>query len=1145
MEVTNMPVFTIGGFTNGMNYAIDASAGTGKTYNIVQIVDKLLQKDKDLSLEQILIVTYTEKAAGELKDRIRAKIKGVDTDNAPISTFHSFCKSTIEEFPFAVNKPSNLSLIDDSKIEEFAKRYIREGNICKDIAAVLPFLKKQAEKENKKTIFNEDTLIKKLTRSCAKYYLDEKGNEDNAIITLEPYKHFEYLTFKSIDDAIAFDPAIGVNLQILKDSDNDKCKQLAGILESNCNTFNYNGNTFRRAATWIAKQNEKDAFLFFADLKDELADYQNAYNSLTAKYLKDFYMKWWNERIKNNYQTFDDMINTVRESVLMPNSVLLKQLKKKYKYAIIDEFQDTNQKQFDIFSKIFLTDDKHNIIVVGDPKQSIYSFQGADVFVYEKAINDIESNSLVTGTKNSLEKNFRSTKAMVSSCNKMFNHDDWFENFKPSTYLSIKDNKDSSEFDVLYKGQPTKAFWISDNDNITDHEYARLVAQQIIECCKKDKNGNTHLTIKDKSSNEFRNVSFKDFTVLARSRSEMGPIEKALGKAGIPYIRYKDNGLFKDSECAHWIALLQAINEPDFTGSRRNVFKKALFTDFFNHSLEEINKKKYNSDKTREVELLREWRSIINKGQYDIFIERILIDSGLVDRMTNLNDIQKLNKYRQIGDYCSDYLVKTHSLNDLINNLTYLSNGGSSDDEEGAVVQKGTDFDCVQIMTIHASKGLQFPVVISVIGFKGYNNNVENYIYHDVNNNNRQILTFNSSDQSNIERKNEMLRLLYVAYTRAQYIMLLPRYELGSRSVELQTMIKGLTQRYIDDGNEYLPIKISNTTYAQMSKEVKSMLPSATSTLAEKEQQDKVNEELIETKKDKQSYKRSYSNLSHPKKVEPEDEYDEEDNVLDLEGTQNEGLSDFDKNSVQIPIQYDEDKKQRETPTVLPKGSDIGSALHEIFEKTDFTNYSEESINDLTIQRFEHYLLPINNESKKEVFEIVDNVLQANLPIIKGSEQVEGSFKLNELKNKDKKPEIEFNTNVLKGHLNNYFNGFIDLLFKRAEIYSVLDWKSDSLNDRDFESYASLESLKEHTDNAYSIQRVLYCYFLIEWLTQKYGKDREKIFNDHFGGIYYVYLRGCVKDTSNGIYAQTWKSYADLKEAFDNIIKTCVLGGKK
>ena len=109
--------------------------------------------------------------------------------------------------------------------------------------------------------------------------------------------------------------------------------------------------------------------------------------------------------------------------------------------------------------------------------------------------------------------------------------------------------------------------------------------------------------------------------------------------------------------------------------------------------------------------------------------------------------------------------------------------------------------------------------------------------------------------------------------------------------------------------------------------------------------------------------------------------------------------------------------------------------------------------------------------------------------------------------------------------------------------YSVLDWKSDSLNDSDLISYSDSKSLKKHTDNHYSIQRVLYSYCLIKWLNKMYNEaSLEETFNKHFGGVYYVYIRGCNKDTGNGIYAQTWASFADLKKAYQEIIKAEIGG---
>ena len=132
------------------NMFIAASAGTGKTYTIQQIVAKLVQKN--VSLEELLIVTYTEKAAGELRDRIREKLQDVIStrklhpdgqsisdeemeqfrqqfemvDVAPIYTIHSFCQKTLDEFAFVAQKPSSLELVDDKSVGTFIEKWIRD-----------------------------------------------------------------------------------------------------------------------------------------------------------------------------------------------------------------------------------------------------------------------------------------------------------------------------------------------------------------------------------------------------------------------------------------------------------------------------------------------------------------------------------------------------------------------------------------------------------------------------------------------------------------------------------------------------------------------------------------------------------------------------------------------------------------------------------------------------------------------------------------------------------------------------------------------------------------------------------------------------------------------------------------------------------
>ena len=145
---------------------------------------------------------------------------------------------------------------------------------------------------------------------------------------------------------------------------------------------------------------------------------------------------------------------------------------------------------------------------------------------------------------------------------------------------------------------------------------------------------------------------------------------------------------------------------------------------------------------------------------------------------------------------------------------------------------------------------------------------------------------------------------------------------------------------------------------------------------------------------------------------------------------------------------------------------------------------------------------------------------------------------LSEISNNCKKTEVEFSYNLLNEKLKNYCNGFIDLLFKNGEYYSIVDWKSDGLSD-DFISFSSQKDLQEHVSDCYSIQRVIYSYSLIQWLKCYYKNEtEEELFKNHFGGIYYIFVRGCNEGTGNGVYCQTWNNYKELENSFNEIINS-------
>lgn len=1202
----------------GQSIYIKASAGTGKTYNIQKIVRQLLERKDVPQLEKILIVTFTEKAAGELRDRIRKELAGfdVDVDNAPIYTIHSFCQQTLEEFAFTAKKPASLELIDEGEISDFIDRTIRDGlendeNFRTELIALFE------NAENKDSFI--ESLKKNLKQAVGRYYPDEKIVElekekqetkfNGGEITIDEYKI--YSSFDLLIETQEFKDNLAKLEKLAQQNkerferesvglDDKKKEKLEEQLLKLPNFYKdlkshlvnkeikFDGQKFKS----FKNEEEQKLFRFFYDLKNIKSLFKIFTANFYQMHLPNLYQAWQLEKSQNKQQSFNDMIRNVREAVCEDGSALKKELQKKYDLAIIDEFQDTNQQQWDIFREVFLNE-THSLIVVGDPKQSIYAFQGADVNVYENAIRQI-------GNGYKLSHNYRSTDQMIEACNELFEQDF----FKDSDITFFKSEPPEAPEDktlnATFDGKEIKPLWICNSEKVEKNEneppkkiecpvsaedFAKLAVEKIVDCCTYNKNGKTRLQVYDKKKKAYRNVSFKDFAVLAKTSSEMEEIENAMKRSGIPFLRYKDKNLFRGIEFKHWISLINAIASPDFTGHNRAFLSEALFTRFFDIPIESVKDEKYDSPTCEERKSIIEWQNLAEKRKWARLLESIFEKTQIEKRLSGLDNLQSLSKFRQIGEYIVDYLYKNDSsLEGVSRQLSRLAARTEGADDEGSLVARGTDFDCVQMMTIHASKGLEFPVVIAAGGFKQRNNQIPQvYLYHEEKKDDEgnvekyAKLTFSESGKEKMKKEEEIewQRLFYVAYTRASSLMILPNYEKSKSGNKKNDNV--FTKTVTASLSAFMKSEDENTKNPEnpdYQKHYEKFI------ITEKEQNDfnfckKLNEkvqEILKHKKEEESdgsteesqqkefeklsdvkkrllRKNSYSSIGHKKialneyvsdSYKPEEEDDDDENL--------EEISEF----------SDSDYLKG-----YPRGSKLGLALHSIFEKIDFetarpivlsssckriSDYEElctdSDVKALIEDCFSEQGLKIDEEDsknwRKNTAQIVWNTLSARFKEF-GENESRNSFSLREIPLKDRTSEAEFNfipEEVSSApEIRNYFNGFIDLLFVRnvdgKEVYSLLDWKSDTLAD-----YSETETAN-HSIEKYSVQMVLYSYCLVKWLKTfpKYScMDENEIYKNHFGGMYYVYLRGTKDGTANGIFAQRWDSWSRLNKIFDDEI---------
>lgn len=1239
----SLEVFDINKFTQNQNMFIEASAGTGKTYTIQNIVSKLLSsganQNEQIKLSNILIVTYTEKAVGELRSRIRSKIeseiedkeKSVEdkqvfinilrqVDEAPIFTIHSFCQRTLKEFAYEANIPFFMNMATESDVENFVDKYIRDELpyddnfklIVKNDFATLDSIRQKLI--SALSLYNDDDNILKLEKNS---FIIAKLSEDEIL---------KFATYTDFNDLCKI-KTIFEKVKLLKERSTQNftkqktCKDFLDSLEEKINTtgkINFDGRSFQEKR--IVDEDLKSTFNFFYDLKNNDVE-KNARNyfeyKLYFEQIPIIYKKWQEYKRENKLQTFNDMLVDVRNAVYKnENSILLERLRNIYKYAIIDEFQDTNQMQWDIFKKMFFDSNKNNIIVVGDPKQSIYSFQGADLTVYKNAVNTILTN----GKGYKLDTNYRSTNEMINACNSIFpqfeaskidldqsdSNDEEVEKLVGSksfsfTQSNVPKDESSQKRSAMFKGQKLKPIWLS--TQMSAQDFAKLAVQKIIECCAIDSSSDeckTSLQVFDKNdSSKLRNVKFSDFAILARTRAEMEFVEYEMKKSGIPFLRYKDSNLFTSREAYQWLAVFKSIAAQDFAAYNRQILSSVLATDFFHYHWKLVADEKFENTKEEPLLIILEWQKIAKQRKWALLQERIYSDSKIEEYLSSPTQLQELAKFRQIGTYAFNFLYEQNaSIEDLIQNLEHRAMNIESDENNSGddLIARASDFDVVQVMTIHASKGLEFPVVISVAGSKEYNQKqVGPFLFHDVEDEQKTCLGFSEAAKKakmNEDIGEEWFRLFYVAYTRASSLMILPYFEKfdGGKDKFYKTFKMIFSQLTDSSKNEFVEkIELKNISSEELSKIVELILQKNNTQVIESQNEQEIQKQkivdLANSIDDSIIKIHSYSSLSTKSKIlEEQDQANARlDKELDFENDK-KFQRELDDNAVQIVSdKYDTTIKSPVAPKDFPAGAKLGNAIHKIFELYNFSNINnfdydeflqedfsnnekllnylsnkseafylfELAKNCLIEEGFSSKLIENNYEWIIHIMKMVFNTLNALLPQVCGNNQNQELqfFALKDLKKSSYKSELEFNLNTNDDlDFRNYVTGFIDLLFVRNQknqdgtecaCYSILDWKSDKLDSEDEKNrFSDSFELKSRIDNEYSIQRVLYSYFLIQWLKSFptfCDLSEDEIFQKHFGGIYYVLVRGTKCQTQNGVYVQTWNSFSELKKSFDKI----------
>jgi exodeoxyribonuclease V beta subunit len=779
---------------------IDASAGTGKTFTLENLVVELILST-DLTIDHLLCVTFTEKATHEIRARVRGKLQALlagrgdpatpqqvhacDTwtldergrkkleaalhafDAATIATIHAFCHRVLRENAFASGRCFEERQVDGREAFGRAFREALRGEVTRDPTRALWL---EAALRSGWSIGRVEELL----WSCVRERAPIRPVFDPAALdaALAAFPVDEAREPRNLGELKAWNVHARTAATIvgaLSDlADLVEAARAAGDAPFFVRDAKDVVGKLRDRLQVLAPRPGRAARVVAAAL--DLARATPPFSAAIAHALIDGVKGELarGKRASGRFD-FDDMLSLVDEALRGPRGgALAESMRQRWRYALIDEFQDTDETQWSIFRRAFFErtsgSTRSVLLVVGDPKQSIYRFRGADVDTYLAASAEVLASG---GARVRLGDNYRATSALVTATNRFFDQD------APDPFFTG---------DIVYEpvscGRPNRA--------LVDGAGAPVPP-----VCALRFDGAMPLpdlgawiarearAVTDPARPwrlDGRPLEFRDLFVLTRSGREGREIGKALRAAGIPHAFYKEDGLFQTREAKDLRALLAAIEDPDDPARR----VAAWLTPFFGLALVEVERARGLSAAHPLMARLFAWKAMADARDFDGLFQSLVRDSGFVRReiffaegereLTNTLHILEVLTERAHGGRAT--------LRDLVQELTGLiAKTRLPLDLEGNMQRLESDRSAVQIMTIHKAKGLEAPLVFLAGGLSAGGGDGERArVFHEEG----RRLAWVGSPTPDVkaivdrEEEEEEQRLMYVALTRAMGRLYLP-----------------------------------------------------------------------------------------------------------------------------------------------------------------------------------------------------------------------------------------------------------------------------------------------------------------------------------------------------------------------------------
>jgi exodeoxyribonuclease V beta subunit len=789
--------------------------------------------------------------------------------------------------------------------------------------------------------------------------------------------------------------------------------------------------------------------------------------------------------------TFDDLPGKLNKALSAESTrkILGEEASKMYELVFIDEFQDSDPLMAEIFKALFGGNEKTALFYIGDPKQSIFGFRNADIFSYLDVEKEIDPENKLT-----LNNNYRSTPEIIDAIHHVFTINDDPFNIGGRIAFNEVIPKKKIEENLVDNDKNKKALniWgVAEKKNPTEIIYQNIV-HEIKRLFKNAKIGN-------------KSVKPSDIAILVSSNKESATLKEMLSKAGVPSIISSSVSVFKSDVAKDLKLFLNAVID----NRNLKLIKGALFTMFFGEDTAQCAQLDTDSNLVDKwLTKFEEWHELLNeKGFLKMFSSAFKSEDFENKIAAQIDAERNLTNLRHLLELLHGYEKKHDATPNQI--IQFMIERYTDDDANCADEYEqrlDSEKDRVVISTMHKSKGLEYNIVFVPSLYKGPRNiSGDVCAYHDCCNN-PVVSFFKTNDEKEIVRLEELqekLRLCYVALTRAvhrAYFAVVNNYK-----QEKDFIKKTVPGHLFNCGFSEIEIKIngfSNISYEN----IEAVKNDDTDQYTPDDSKYEIKKAFEFKRKLGIPFKiSSYSALAKKKSVSDK---------VDVEAVTDDEAADV------------ENDVEGNGIFAFKKGAFAGIVLHKLFETINFSKSIDDLRNDVEDVLKKHNLLKKSEteEWTDDIAEMVKNVLAAKLNpgfSLSGIEEgkrfneMEFLFPVDEIKKEKiaeilKPEEISVDFNAFKG----FINGFIDLVFEKDDKYYIVDWKSNHLGNsvKDY-CYENLDKAMKKAN--YDLQYMIYTAALhlhLSKTVKNYDYDK------HFGGVFYIFLRGVDEKGKNGIY---------------------------